>query len=156
MNLNQTMYYVIKILLVVLYAYTFMKFKRAKSLDHTLKLKLKARSMIEFYGSIILSVGFIAYSAQKEVMGFAVFIGAIIFLISYLVLERLVAVGRKVIYAKFFAFEVNKINKCFYKKGTFDFYIRGGNVKVFLPVTDMDYVTEMLSGRRQRGRGRRN
>lgn len=156
MSFDQIMYYAIKVLLPLVYGYTFIKFKRAKSLDHTLKLKLKGRSMIEFYLVLIAGIAFIAYPANKDILGVFVFIGAIIFLLTYLAMERLVAVGRKVIFAKFFAFEVRLITKYFYQKGRFEFYIRSGRIKVFLPVADMTYVNEMLSGQGRRGRGRRN
>ncbi len=152
---NMFLYYGIKILLPILFAYAYMKYKRAKSIDNTLELKLKGRSKIEFYLSILLSIAYIAYPVSKSMQGTAVFIGSLIFLYAYLVLERLVAVGRKVIFAKFLAFEVRMINEYGYRNGRFEFFIRGGRIKVLLPIADVQHLQEMLSGSRRKSRGRR-
>lgn len=92
-------------MLPILFAFAFMKFNQAKKMDNTLKMKLKGRSFLEFYLMIILSLAYVVYPVKEEFMGQAVFIGAFIFLFSYLMLERLVIVGRKLIFAKMFAFE---------------------------------------------------
>lgn len=151
-KLNQTLYYLIMVLLPLAYTYTYFKFKRAKDFDNTLKLKLNLRSKIETYLLIALSIGYIVYPVKPEAYGVAVFIGAFIFLLVYFNMERLTIVGRKVIFTKFLAFEVKAINKRYYAKGRFEFYLRGGKVKVLLPVADMDYVMETLSGSTRRNR----
>ncbi len=123
-------------------------------MDHTLKLKLKGRSLIEFGTFIILSAIYIVYPVKEEYIGQALFIGAIIFLFSYLMLERIVAVGRKLIFAKLYAFETRFITKPMFHKGLFDFFIKDVKIKVFLPVADMKYVLQMLSGAGRRNKRR--
>ncbi|NLW15729.1 MAG: hypothetical protein GX038_05695 [Erysipelothrix sp.] len=152
MNINQIMYFGLKIIIPFLYTYAYLKFNRAKKVDSTLKFKLKGRSQVEFYLVLFISMAFIMYPAKKDSYGTFVFIGAILFLWVYLMLERMIFVGRKVIYAKYLAFEVKMITKRYYEKGSFVFYIRGGRVKTFLPVTDIDYITQTLSGRIRRSK----
>lgn len=154
MSFDQMMLIVLKVMFPLLFGYAYLKFNKAKRVDNTLELKLKGRSMIEAYTLIALSVAFIAYPFNKDKAGFAVFAGAILFLLVYLCLERIVAVGRKVIYAKFYAFEVKQISKKTYEKGRFTFYIRNGKVKIFLPVADMNSVMQGLSGSNRRNRKR--
>lgn len=154
MGFNKILYYGIKVFLVLILSYTYYKFKRAKTLDDTLTFRVKGRGMIAFYLSLLLSLAYIAYPANDETLGVALFLGSFVFLYVYLSMERLVFVGRKLIFAKFLAFEVRHVNKFAYQKGLFEFFIRGGRVKVRFPVGDMNYVLEMLSGVRQRNRKR--
>lgn len=151
MGFNQIMYYLIKVFIPLLYLYGYAKYKRAKSMDNTLQFKLNIRSKVETYLIAFLAVTFVAYPFGKELMPLGVLIGALLFLLVYFNLERMVFVGRKVIYTKFMAFEVRAINKRYYTKGHFEFYLKGGKVKVLFPVSDMDRIMETLSGSYRRG-----
>lgn len=151
MGFNQIMYYLVKLFIPLLYLYAYLKFKRAKSLDKTLLLKMNIRSKIETYSIAFLSLTFIAYPLAKDLMPLGVLIGALLILLVYFNLERMVFVGRKVIYAKFMAFELRAINKRYYTKGHFEFYLKGGKVKVLYPVSDMNRTMETLSGSYRRG-----
>lgn len=149
MNLNQIVLFSIKVLTVIIYGYTYLKYKSAKGLDPTLKFVLKGRSMIEFYLMLVVNVLFMFTSHKAETAGFYVFVGAILFLITYIHLERILAVGRKVLFTRMLAFDIRQIKKRTYQRGKFTFYIQNGKVDVRLPVADMTVVMQMLSGRRR-------
>ena len=149
MNLNQIVLFSIKVLTVIMYGYTYLKYKSAKGLDPTLKFVLKGRSMIEFYLMLVVNVLFMFTSHKVETAGFYVFVGAILFLITYIHLERILAVGRKVLFTRMLAFDIRQIKKRTYQRGKFTFYIQNGKVDVRLPVADMTVVMQMLSGRRR-------
>ena len=151
-DINQILYYVIMVALPLIYLFAYFKYKRAKSLDNTLKLKLGLRSKIESYSLIALSIAYILYPVEKEAYGVAVFLGALLVLLVYLSLERLTIVGRKVLFTRFLAFDVKMIQRRSYRNGRFIFYIGNGRIKVFLPVSDMDYLNEMLSGNQRQRR----
>lgn len=149
MNLNQIVLFSIKVLTVIMYGYTYLKYKSAKGLDPTLKFVLKGRSMIEFYLMLVVNVLFMFTSHKVETAGFYVFVGAVLFLITYIHLERILAVGRKVLFTRMLAFDIRQIKKRTYQRGKFTFYIQNGKVDVRLPVADMTVVMQMLSGRRR-------
>lgn len=149
MNFNQIVLFSIKVLTVIMYGYTYLKYKSAKGLDPTLKFVLKGRSMVEFYLMLVVNVLFMFTSHKAETAGFYVFVGAILFLITYFHLERILAVGRKVLFTRMLAFDIRQIKKRTYQRGKFTFYIQDGKVDVRLPVADMTVVMQMLSGRRR-------
>ncbi len=147
MNFNQIILIAIKVFTVILYGYTYYKFKRAQALDNTLKFKLKGRGFVEFYLFLILNILFVAMvSLDKDKAGFFVFIGAILFIFTYLNLERLVMVGRKVVFARFLAFDMRQIKRKTYERGKLTFYFPNGSVSVRFPVADIGLAMQMLSG----------
>ena len=150
MTLNQIVLILVKIAIVIIYIFTYYKFKVTKRVDETLKFRLNLRSKIEFYGLAILNVVFIlATPNAKETAGIYVIVGGVLFVFSFLHLERLVIVGRKIIFARFLAFEVRKIKRKVYERSKFTFYISNGSVYVKWPVSDMTTTMEMLSGKRK-------
>jgi len=151
MNINQIVLIAIKVMLVVLYGYTYYRFKRAQTMDNTLKLKLKGRGLIETVVIAGLNVLFLTTPHHKETAGLYVFLGAILFFLTYLHLERIMAVGRKVIYARFLAFDMRQVKRNTYSKGKLTLYFPKGSMYVRLPVTDMNETMTLLtrSGRKR-------
>lgn len=155
MDYNVVVFWSLHIITGILYLYGYFKFKKAKRLDDTLEIKFNTRSKIEFYGIALLNaVGFV-YQPTKEMVGVANFMLAPLLLLTYLSLERIVVVGRRILYTKFLAFDIRLIKSKEYKKGTFTFKIRDGVIKVRLPLTDPGYMMQMLSGSYRKPRSKK-
>lgn len=151
MNLNQIILIALKVMLVLLYGYTYYRFKRAQTMDTSLKLKLKGRGLVEVALIGGLNTLFLIIPHHQEDAGFYVFLGAILFFLTYLHLERIMAVGRKVIYARFLAFDMRQVKRHTYEKGKLTLYFPNGSMYVRLPVTDINETLILLtrSGRRR-------
>ena len=152
MDFNLVALWGVRTITILFYIYTYYKYTRAKQLDNTLTLKFNLRSKIEVYGLLALNVIGLVYQPPKDSVGVYVFIASALLLVTYFSLERIVVVGRKILFARFLAFDVKQISRNEYKRGRFMFNIKGGTVKVWFPLTDTENLMQMLSGNYRRSR----
>ena len=152
MDINKVVFWGLHVITGVLYLYGLIRFLSAKRIDDTLKVEMNLRSKIEFFGIVALNAAAFVYQPTKETVGVANFMLAPLLLLTYLSLERMVVVGRRILYTKFLAFDIRHIKSKEYKKGLFTFKIRDGVIKVRFPITDPDYLMQMLSGSYRKSR----
>lgn len=154
MDFNRVVFWGLHLVTGFLYLYAVFRFMSAKRIDDTLKIEMNLRSKIEFFGIVILNVVGFLYQPTKEMVGFTNFLLAPLLLLTYLSLDRMVVVGRRILYTKFLAFDIRLIKSKEYVKGKFTFKIKDGVIKVRLPITDPELLMQSLSGsyRKQRGK----
>ena len=150
--IDNIMYWVVKVGIPALYLFTYYRFNRAKYMDKRLKLELDLRSKIELVIIVIAGLTFAFYPSLKPINSLFLLYGGLVLLISYFAMERIVAVGTRIIFTKFYAFETRRITKASYQKAKFQFTIQNVEIKVRLPIADMNKVMMVLNPRLRKTR----
>lgn len=143
------MYWVTKVLLVLLYLYDFYQFQKAKRVDPTIKLQFSMANKIEGVLFLGLTAVYVVLprSADVNIQNLMVFSGAILFLLVYLQANRVVALGRHAIFAKQLCFNLADVSDVDWPKGVLRFKIRNVEFKIRVPMIDKTIFLQKTAGR---------
>ncbi|QIK69861.1 hypothetical protein G7062_05945 [Erysipelothrix sp. HDW6C] len=147
MNMSVIVVIIAKLVIAVLYGFEFMRYNRAKRLDNTIKVKFDIRSWIEVIVVGGLNIGLMVYPNVEQNVVFLTFYAFVMLAVTFFHTRRLVVIGKKVIFILEHSFKLTDLSRVTYEKGVMKFLIKGQAFKLRLPLGDMEYVMQRLSGK---------
>lgn len=151
---NQYIVWAQRAAIIMFYLYQIYRFNIAKRYDKTIRFKIKGIGLLEFGGLVIINAVFFFYPVDDSTSSVMMIVGLILILATFFQLRRIVACGRKVLYAVEHAFDLRQIQKTTLERNILTFYIKSSSVRVRFPIGDMDAIMESLSGKRKVKRGK--
>ncbi|CAM3610796.1 hypothetical protein ERUR111494_02980 [Erysipelothrix urinaevulpis] len=138
----------VKLILLALLVIVSYKISRAKKTDPSIELKLNLRSWVELFVVVALDL-FVLVSKANEANSFKLMIlGQVMIVVTFLHTRRYVFVGKNMIYLLEHMFLTKHVSHVRYEKGKLMLAIQGTEVKVRLPLADVEYIQERFSGKR--------
>ncbi len=145
---------IVKLVLIALIGIVVFRIARAKQGDSSLELKFNARSWAEVFIVFALDFFILVHKPSADREFIVTLLGQVMIVVTFLHTRRYVFVGRDLLYMLEHTFSTKDVSNVRYEKSVLKLEIRDTEVKVRVPLADVDNVLERFSGKMYQKKGK--
>lgn len=148
--MNVFFIYLIRFILLAIYAITILKINKSKMIDKTVKIKFDLLSILEMVVIFTINLSFFIIPIAKINVVYGTVVSNLMIFITYFHLRRMMFVGKKILYFRENSFLISDISHFKYEQGRLSFKVKNHPFKVRRPLAHLDNLTEAMSRTKSR------
>ena len=148
--MNLFFIYLVRFILLAIYAITLFKINKSKMIDKSVKIKFDLISITEIIIIFGINLSFFVIPVEKINVIYGTVVSNLMIFITYFHLRRMMFVGKKILFFRENSFLISDISHFKYESGRLSFRVKNHPFKVRRPLAHLEYLTETMS--RTKGR----